>query len=162
MTTSKLSPQTVLGLDPGTRRVGYGVIHREPRGYTLLATGILSVSATTNYDALREIKEGVDALIQTHRPDRIGIERLFFAKNQTTAIAVAEARGVLLLAASEARVPVVELTPNEIKLAVSGYGGADKRAVAKMVRLLLGQPDLSVIDDATDALAIALATARHP
>ena len=86
----------------------------------------------------------------------LGIEKLFFAKNQKTAMAVAQARGAILLAAEEAGLTIKEYAPNEVKLGIAGYGFADKKAILKMVRLMLKKPDLAVIDDASDALALAI------
>jgi crossover junction endodeoxyribonuclease RuvC len=89
----------------------------------------------------------------------MGIEKLYFAKNQKTAIAVAQARGVVLLSVGEHGIPVKEYTPNEVKSGITGYGFSDKKAVLKMVRLILGKHDLKIIDDASDALAIAIVAA---
>ncbi|MGB7957455.1 MAG: crossover junction endodeoxyribonuclease RuvC [Minisyncoccia bacterium] len=146
-----------LGIDPGSRRVGYGVVEKKKdNSLRFVAAGILKIEGTDDVAALAEIKKGITAIIKKYRPDTLGIEKLFFAKNQRTAMAVAQARGVLILAAAEAGVPIREYTPNEIKLGVTGYGLADKKAVLKMVRLLLGKNDLKVIDDASDALAGAI------
>jgi crossover junction endodeoxyribonuclease RuvC len=103
-----------------------------------------------------EIRRALRAILITHKPAALGIEQLFFSNNQRTAMAVAEARGVLLLGAAERGVPVIELSPRAVKFGIAGYGGADKRAVLKMVRLILKKPDLRVIDDASDALALAI------
>lgn len=145
-----------LGIDPGTRRVGYGVVRREGPETKFIAAGILTITATADVPALEEIKEGIDALIKKHKPEIVAIEKLFFAKNTKTALAVAQARGVILLATKEHGIRIKEYTPNEVKLGVTGYGGADKKAVLKMVRLILGKHDLKVIDDASDALALAI------
>ncbi|HEX4104568.1 MAG TPA: crossover junction endodeoxyribonuclease RuvC [Candidatus Paceibacterota bacterium] len=145
-----------LGIDPGTRRIGYGLVKHERGAFTLMAAGILEIKSKDDASALRETKDGIDALIKKHKPEVMGIEKLFFAKNQKTAIAVAQSRGVALLAATECGLPLKEYTPNEVKLGVTGYGLADKKAVLKMVRLTLGAHDLAVIDDASDALALAI------
>jgi len=145
-----------LGIDPGTRRVGYGVVESNGPAVTFIAAGILAITSTDDIPALEETKKGVDALIKKHHPDVVAIEKLFFAKNTKTAIAVAQARGVILLATKERGVRIKEYTPNAVKLGVTGYGSADKKAVLKMVRLILGKPDLAVIDDASDALALAI------
>ncbi len=145
-----------LGIDPGTRRVGYGIVEGNGRGVSFVAAGILKVEGPTDAAALEEIKKGLDELIVKYKPDAVGIEKLFFAKNQKTAIAVAQARGVIVLCAQENGLPIQEFTPNEVKLGVAGHGIADKKAVLKMVRLTLGKPDLKVIDDASDALALAI------
>ena len=149
-----------LGIDPGSRRIGYGIVEKK-KDNTLrfVAAGILKIESTEDARALTETKKGATALIRKYKPDVMGIEKLFFAKNRRTAMAVAQARGVLLLAADEAGVPIREYAPNEIKLGVTGYGSADKKAVLKMVRLILGKHDLKVIDDASDALAGAIMAA---
>jgi crossover junction endodeoxyribonuclease RuvC len=146
----------ILGIDPGTRRIGYGVVRKEGSDARFIEAGILEIVGTDDISALVETKKGIDALIKKHKPDALAIEKLYFAKNQRTALAVAQARGVILLAASERGVPVREYAPNEVKLGVAGYGFADKRAMLKMVKLILGKPDLKIIDDASDALAIAI------
>ncbi len=148
-----------LGIDPGTRRVGYGVVRGEGSAVSFVAAGILKISGVDDASALVETKRGTDALIEKYRPRVLGIEKLYFAKNEKTAIAVAQARGVILLAAREKKIPIKEYAPNEVKLGIAGYGFADKKAVLKMVRLILGKHDLAIIDDASDALALAIMTA---
>lgn len=145
-----------LGIDPGTRRVGFGVVERKFGDLRFIDAGLLKVTSIDEIGALHDVKCGMDRLIKKYRPDIMGIERLYFAKNQKTALAVAQARGVILLSASENCIFVKEYAPNEIKLGVSGYGSADKKAVLKMVKLTLGERNLKVIDDASDALAIAI------
>ncbi len=147
---------TILGIDPGTRRVGYGVVRKDGSAACFVAAGILDIVGLDDISALAETKRGVDALIKKHKPDALAIEKLYFAKNQKTALAVAQARGVILLAACENHLPVREYAPNEVKLGITGYGASDKKAVLKMVKLILGKPGLKVIDDASDALAIAI------
>jgi crossover junction endodeoxyribonuclease RuvC len=146
-----------LGIDPGTRRVGYGVVQSERAGgLAFIEAGILEITSKEDADALCDVKRGIDALIKKHKPDVVAVERLFFAKNQKTAIAVAQARGVILLSIRENKTKICEYTPNEVKTGVAGYGFADKKAVLKMVQLILGKHDLKVIDDASDALALAI------
>jgi len=148
-----------LGIDPGTRRVGYGLVRKDGAGLVFVAAGILKIASADDPSALEETKRELDALIKKYKPEVMGVERLFFAKNQKTAISVAQARGVILLCAKERGLPIREYTPNEVKLGVTGYGSADKKAVLKMVRLTLGLSELKVIDDASDALAIAIMAA---
>ncbi len=136
--------------------MGFGVIKSEGSDLKFVAAGILPIKSTNDAAALEEIKCEIGKLIKKYKPTSFGIEKLYFAKNQKTAIAVAQARGVILLAAQEAGICIKEYTPNEIKLGVTGYGFADKKAVLKMVRLTLKKPDLAVIDDASDALAVAI------
>ena len=148
-----------LGIDPGTRRVGFGVILQEGSEAIFVEAGILPIRSTDDVGALYETKRELDKLITKHKPDVLAIEKLFFAKNQKTALAVAQARGVILLAAREHNVRIREYAPNEVKAGVTGYGAADKKAVLKMVRAILKQPGMDVIDDASDALALAILAA---
>lgn len=146
-----------LGIDPGTRRIGYGVVSKNDRNeLRFIAADILDIKSTDDIGALAETKKGIGTILKRYHPDILGIEKLYFAKNQKTALAVAQARGILLLAAYEAGITLREYAPNEIKLGITGYGFADKKAILKMVRLLLGKHDLKVIDDASDALAAAI------
>jgi crossover junction endodeoxyribonuclease RuvC len=146
----------VLGIDPGTRRIGYGIVRKDGGAARFVAAGILDIVGIDDISALAETKKGVDALIKKHKPDALAVEKLYFAKNQKTALAVAQARGIIILSAHEHGLPIREYAPNEIKLGVAGYGFADKIAMLKMVKLILGEPELEVIDDASDALAIAI------
>ena len=147
---------TVLGIDPGTRRIGYGVISKQQSSISLIDAGLLPIKATDDHEALTETKKSIDALLRRFHPDVLATEKLFFAKNRKTALQVAQARGVIILAGIEAGIPIKEYAPNEIKAALTGYGSADKSAVLKMVRLILKDPSLSVIDDVSDAIGIAI------
>lgn len=151
----------VLGIDPGTRRIGYGLIQKEGASLTFVAAGILNIKSSEDAGALQETKSELDSLIKKYKPDAIAIERLFFSKNRKTGIAVAQARGVILLSATENNVPTKEFTPNAIKLALTGYGSADKKSVLKMVRLTLKNFREDVLDDASDALAMAIVCAEE-
>jgi crossover junction endodeoxyribonuclease RuvC len=146
----------VLGIDPGSRRIGFGVVEESAGKIKYLAGGLLKITAHTDEVALLETKRGIESLIRQWQPELVAIERLFFVKNRTTGMAVAQARGVVIGACAEAGLRIVEFTPNEIKAGITGHGGADKRAVTKMVSLILNRPDLSLIDDAMDALGVAL------
>ena len=150
----------VLGIDPGTHRVGYGVVLRVGGSVRFVAAGILPVRGKDPASRLREIKQGADRLLENFAPSCVAVEKLFFSKNVKTGMSVAEARGVLLLAAAERGVPIREYGPGEIKVALTGYGLADKAAVLKMVRATLKEPRLRVLDDASDALAAAILGAR--
>lgn len=152
---SKRAPRFI-GIDPGTSRVGYGVVEVSANGPRLVVAGILPGASRSRAGRLAEIHRELLVLLDKHRPAALGIEQLFFSNNQRTAMAVAEARGVLLLGAAERRIDIVELSPREVKFGIAGYGGADKRAVLKMVRLILREPELRVVDDASDALALAI------
>jgi len=147
----------ILGIDPGSRRVGYGLV-KQTSGHKLefLAAGLLPVKSKSEEEALLEIRSGLLDLISNYSPKAMVIEKLFFSRNQKTAIAVAQARGAIILTCAEQGLKIQEVSPNEVKSGIGGYGLADKRAVLKMVRLILNQPNLNLIDDASDALAIAI------
>jgi crossover junction endodeoxyribonuclease RuvC len=154
----------VLGIDPGTAATGYGVVRRDGSKLTAIDYGCLETLSTQALPArLLEIHRAVTELILTHKPERLGVERLFFNKNVMTAFAVGQARGVVLLAAAEHGLPVFEYGPHEVKLAVTGYGRAQKDQVQKMVQAVLGMAVLPRPDDAADALAVAICLAHgHP
>jgi crossover junction endodeoxyribonuclease RuvC len=147
----------VLGIDPGTAALGYGIVESSRGRLRELDHGCLVTSPDTALpERLLAVHAIVDELIAVHSPRLLAIERLFFSKNAQTAFAVGQARGVVLLAAAQHRVPVVEATPNEVKSAIAGYGAADKEQVQRMVQLVLGMAELPRPDDAADALAIAV------
>ncbi len=150
----------VLGIDPGSRRIGFGLIESGAKP-ALLEAGLVPITAGEDAPALAELRQRLAAFIAHHEPDLVAVERLFFTKNRTTGIAVGQARGVVLECAASAGIRIAELTPNEVKQGVTGSGNADKQAVAKMVRLILGKPELALIDDAMDAIAIALVAAQR-
>ena len=155
----------VLGIDPGTAALGYGVVERTGGGLRAVDYGLVETSPDTPLpERLLQIHEALTELIETHRPDLLGVERLFFSKNAQTAFGVGQARGVVLLAAAEHGVPVREATPNEIKMGVTGFGGADKEQVGRMVGVILGLDHVPTPDDTADALAcaIAIANAERP
>ena len=149
-----------LGIDPGTAVCGFGVVELRNGAVRLIDAGcIRTPSEATDAERLRQLHGGLRTLIGEHRPQRVGIERLFFQRNVQTAMTVGQARGVALLAAAEANVPIDEPTPNEVKQTICGNGAADKAQVASMVQRLLGVSLAGVPDDATDALAIAIGCA---
>ena len=146
----------VLGIDPGFGSLGYGVLSFENGNPHAVDCGCVKTPPTDVFPArLERIYTCIADLIKKHHPARIAIEKIFFEKNTKTAIDVAQARGVILLAAYRAAVPIVECTPLQVKLAATGYGKADKRQVQQMMKLLLKQQNLPTQDDAADALAIA-------
>lgn len=149
----------VLGIDPGTHRIGWAVIEGSASKQSIVAHGCLNLAPGTPHDLyLPQIYELLNTLMSTHHPVVIGLESLLFQKNVKTALSVAEARGVIMLAAAQANIPVLELAPNTVKSAVAGHGGAAKTDVNRMVGLLLGVDTAKLLDDETDALAIALTT----
>lgn len=151
----------ILGIDPGTKRMGFGLVEVRGPSLVFIAAGLIGDSEGKPVSLL-PLKKHLDSLFKKHAPEIVAIERLYFSKNQKTAISVAEARGVALLAAEEHGARVLEYSPTEAKSRLTGYGGADKTAVAKMVRLILKEPDLNLIDDACDALALAIVAASDP
>ena len=146
----------IIGIDPGTARLGFGIIDAGD-GYAAVDYGTIETSAKVAMaQRLLELYEALTHLITTHSPESMAIEQLFFSRNVTTAITVGQARGVALLAAAQAGIPVTEYTPAEVKQAISGYGNADKQQVQFMVQLLLELDTVPYPDDAADALAVAL------
>jgi len=146
----------ILGVDPGTARLGFGIIDAGD-GYAAVDYGTIETSAKDTMERrLLELYEALTHLIATHAPETMAIEQLFFSRNVTTAIAVGQARGVAMLAAAQGGIPVTEYTPAEVKQAISGYGNADKQQVQFMVQLLLELDSVPYPDDAADALAVAL------
>lgn len=151
----------ILGIDPGFAIVGFGVVKAEQGRPGLLQCGAVTTSAGLPLPTrLRQIADDMDELFATFQPDAMAIEELFFTNNVTTGIGVAQARGVLLLAAERRGVPIFEYSPSEVKLAVTGYGKAEKRQVMDMTKRLLNLKAVPKPDDAADAVAIALCHAR--
>ncbi len=147
----------VLGIDPGYAIVGFGVIDYTNNAFTPLSYGAVTTKAKTKFEhRLTEIYDDLKQIIQSTKPEAIALESLFFTTNQKTAIAVAQARGVILLAASKACVPVFEYTPMQVKQSVSGYGKATKKQVQEMTRTILRMKTTPKPDDAADALALAI------
>ena len=147
----------IIGIDPGTGILGFGVIDVE-RGKTRLVTaGVITTPAHTPIDErLEEIFDGLTDIIAETKPEVMSIEKLFFTKNVTTAISVAQARGVAMLTGRRAKMPIAEYTPNEIKQTLTGYGKADKKQMQEMVRIQLGLSEVPKPDDCADALAAAI------
>ncbi len=147
----------ILGIDPGYAIVGYGVIEVTSGNFKLVDYGAINTPKEEGLPVrLAMIEKGMLKLIETFKPDAIAVEELFFTKNITTGIAVAEARGVILLSAVKNCGHLYEYTPMQIKQAMTGYGGADKYQIQHMVKTLLGLKEIPKPDDAADALAVAL------
>lgn len=147
-----------LGIDPGTTRIGYGLVEgsKTPK---LVSYGVIEVEASSESARLAELSQRLTALLSDTELAAAGVERIFFSKNRKTAISVAQARGVIVSKLTERGIHIVEWHPSAVKLAVTNYGKADKLAVKNMVCRILNVSDLPGHDDATDALAIAIATA---
>ena len=147
----------ILGIDPGYAIVGFGALDYVRGAFCPVQYGAITTQAHTLFEQrLEEIYFDMTQLLQNLKPDAVAMEQLYFQHNQTTAMAVAQARGVLLLCTQLARVPVFEYTPMQVKQAIVGYGKAEKQQVQQMVKLLLHMQDIARPDDAADAIAIAL------
>lgn len=151
----------ILGVDPGTATTGFGVIRVEKGRSTMLDCGIISTPKDLAHaERLRILYDDLSELITHHKPVRVGVEKLFFSSNITTAMAVSEARGVVLLAIEQAGLELAEFTPTQVKQATTGYGQAKKKQMQAMVQKILQLEVVPQPDDAADALAIALAAAH--
>ncbi|MFH0712927.1 MAG: crossover junction endodeoxyribonuclease RuvC [Candidatus Jorgensenbacteria bacterium] len=150
----------ILGIDPGTTRIGYGVIKKNGGSLEHLESGLIELTATNHGEKLVALEEKIKAVIRKTGPARIGVEKLYFTKNKKTALAVAEARGVILNTIMKTGIPLFEVGPNEVKFAVTGNGRASKESVAKMVNYFLKIKPKKMVDDVSDALAIAIAVSN--
>ncbi len=152
----------IIGIDPGYAITGYGVIDYQSNRFRVLDYGVVSTKAGTPFELrLLAISQKIDALLALYSPDVMAVEELFFSRNTTTAIGTAQARGVIILSGARAGIPIYEYTPMQVKLAVTGYGRADKNQVLQMTRILLNlEKNTRIIDDASDALAIAICQAH--
>ncbi len=148
----------ILGLDPGTARTGYGLVREYPDGFLeAVAYGVFSTQAHTPMpERLLDLYQQLNACLATYQPDEAAIEELFFGKNVTTGIKVAQARGVLLLALAQTGLIVGEYQPPIIKSTITGYGNADKNQMQEMIRHLLALENIPKPDDAADGLAVAI------
>jgi crossover junction endodeoxyribonuclease RuvC len=136
-----------LGIDPGYSLVGFGILEEDR---------VLDYGCIKTENKPDKLHSQLSEIIQKHKPDVMAIEKLFFSKNTKTAMRVGEGRGVIMLAAAQAKLPVAEYSPSEIKLAVTGYGQADKKQIQMMVKALLKLSEIPQPDDAADALAVAI------
>ena len=150
----------ILGIDPGTAATGYGVIRVKSGlaclGYGTIKTGPLSTMA----ERLKKLYDEMNKLINKYKPNVLAVENVYFFKNMKTAMPVSQAKGVILLAAAKKNIPVREFTPLQMKMALTGYGRAEKKQVQGMVRLLLNLKETPKPDDAADALGIAICCQR--
>ncbi len=155
----------ILGIDPGIAIVGYGIVEYNGNKFRTIAYGAITTPAGTLLSQrLKTVYSELRLLIHEHTPDTLSVEELFFNTNTKTAMTVAQARGVILLAAVNENLPIFEYTPLQIKQAVTGYGRADKIQVQQMIKTLLGLDKVPKPDDTADALAVAIChahCARH-
>lgn len=151
----------IMGFDPGIAIVGYGVIDTDGKKHKIVDYGVITTPKEESVPVrLAMINDGVEQLFATYKPDVIAIEELFFFRNYTTIINVAEARGIILAVSVKHCGKLYEYTPLQIKQALTGYGRADKKQIQQMVQLFLALPKLPKPDDAADALAVALTHAN--
>ena len=151
----------ILGIDPGVATIGFGLVEAQRSAVRLLQYGVITTPAGLPLSVrLHQISQDMSQLLEQLKPEEAAVEELFFSKNITTGIAVAHGRGVILLELERAGVPVYEYTPMQVKQAVAGYGGADKRQVMLMTQRLLKMREIPRPDDAADALAIAICHGR--
>lgn len=147
----------ILGVDPGTAIVGFGIIDSDGQNHKMVEAGVVRTPANQALELrLKSIYESFSQLIEEYKPDIEVIEKLYFARNVTTAISVSHARGVIILSAAEAGVAICEYTPLQIKQALTGYGRAEKNQIGQMVKSLLKLKNVPKPDDCADALAAAL------
>jgi len=150
----------ILGIDPGTRITGYGLIDTERNQFRHIDNGcIIPRASAPMVDRLTAIASKIEAIIVEFQPDAVALEKAFFAKNAASALKLGQCRGVIMVVAGQAALPLAEYSPSEIKLAVTGSGRADKEQIQKMIRLRLTLPEEPQAD-AADALAVALCHAQ--
>lgn len=150
-----------MGIDPGNAICGYGFVELEGNSLHGAGHGVIKTTPDMRRgERLRFIYDRLDEMIRQRKPDVVGVEKLFFSRNVTTAMTVSEARGVILLAIEQNEIPLIELTPLQVKQAVVGYGQATKEQVTYMTQRLLGLEKKPTPDDAADALAIAICSAH--
>ncbi len=151
----------ILGIDPGYAIVGYGLLDYNRNRFTVLSYGSIITKAGDDFSQrLKVIYDDYTEILETYKPDVISIEKLFFSRNVTTAIDVAQARGLILLGAAQHNIPIYEYTPMQAKQALVGYGGADKHQMQEMTRQILHLKSVPKPDDTADALAMAICHAH--
>ncbi len=151
----------IIGIDPGYAIVGFGVIEYERSQFSVIDYGAVTTAAETDFNTrLKEIYDDVCYIMDKYKPEAMAIERLYFTTNQKTAIAVAEARGIVLLAARQRNIGIYEYTPLQVKNSITGYGKAVKKQVQELTKNILKLPEIPKPDDTADALAIAVCHAH--
>ncbi len=151
----------IMGVDPGTATTGYGIVEKKGNTLKCITYGAITTpKEDVIEDRLLSIYNQLNAILDEYEPEMMAVEKLFFGNNVTTALTVGRSVGVIMLAAVQHKIPCFEYRPIEVKVAVSGYGGAEKRQVQMMVKQLLGLPQIPKPDDAADALAIAICHAH--
>jgi crossover junction endodeoxyribonuclease RuvC len=149
--------ERIVGIDPGSHRIGYAVIENQGQATQLLTHGCFDYPSTYTVSArLIQLEADIQKLCMDYQPSLMAIESLFFNKNSTTAMRVSESRGIVLLAAAKQSIPTVDCTPLQVKMAITGYGRADKQQIKQMIQLQFQGVVLHKLDDAVDAIGIAL------
>lgn len=146
----------ILGIDPGSARIGYGVVKKIGRKLEYIDAGLLKITSKEKNERLVDLGDSFSVLLKKEKPDLVSMEKLFFCKNLKTAIEVSQARGVLTFLIIKSKIPLLEFTPSEVKSTITDYGNADKKAVARTVEKILNMDKIGGCDDITDALAIAI------
>jgi len=149
----------ILGIDPGFARIGYGIIEKNGGTITYKSSGLIETNNLVFTERTLFIERGLLKIIKEEKPDKAGVEKLFFSKNKKTALGVSEARGVILNTLAKNKIETLELSPSEIKMGLTGNGNSSKKEVAYMVSKILNIDTSKVIDDTTDALAVAITSA---
>ncbi|HEY4521836.1 MAG TPA: crossover junction endodeoxyribonuclease RuvC [Candidatus Paceibacterota bacterium] len=162
MFTQTSNEKIILGIDPGIERLGWGIIKKNGGEIERIDSGVKKTLKTQKQsERLFEIQCFLDDLIKKEKPNMMSTEKLFFSKNVKTALSISETRGVILATAQKHSLPIVEFTPLQVKTAVCGYGKASKEDVARMLKLSIKLPQKTLLDDETDALAIAITAAFY-
>lgn len=155
------TPMRILGIDPGTSLIGYGLVDYDKKSYKTVKFGVLRTQSNIkNSSRVAEVYDFFDKLIKEFKPDSVAVENLYFFKNNKTVIGVSEIRGIILLAAAKNGISPAEFTPLQVKQAVTGYGRAEKEQVQQMTKIILGLKAIPKPDDAADALALAICCAN--
>lgn len=153
---------TILGIDPGSSRIGYGIIEKNPgKTLRLIKAGLIEIKSGSKPEKYTALASRLDNLLKKYKPDIAAVEKLYFSKNKKTAMEVAGAIGVIMYVISKTGVPLREYAPMQVKKALTGFGSADKMAVAKMSLALLNIKNIQGPDDVSDAIAIAITAAHH-
>lgn len=161
-TTTKLKTQTILGLDPGIGRTGFAVLHGSLANPKLITFGCIETSLkSSHHERLNKLSLAVKKLLTRYQPQGVALERLYFSTNVKTALKVAEARGAITLTISHFGCPLYEFSPQEVKIAATGQGRADKKQIQKMLKLMFKLKEPPKPDDAADAVAVALCGLAH-
>lgn len=146
---------TILGVDPGTNKIGYGIIKKEKNRYQLIDYGCIETKSKSMHENFLKIQKEIEKLIKIYKPDIAAVEQIFFFKNIKTAINVAQSRGIIIITLAKANIKIKEFTPLQIKQAICGYGKADKNQIQKMIKIIFKLKEIPKPDDAADAIAAA-------